>query len=133
MAFQILILVDMKSNILTRKKEVADKVCQLPSSSPDKSGFVNDEIFGILYSPQENGLPDLSLGLVFSGKARPEVQQYADNMLLQTPSQGQYMTADEAIEFTPRVDLQFGREREVYMQKVAKQFQKYMKKHENVE
>ena len=120
--------------ILNRKKRVAELCTPQPldENDIDTSHLLNDSIFNMLYEPQANGLPDLSLGLVFSGKARPEISQYVDNMLLQNSQPGQYVSPDEALEFTPRSDLQFGREREVYMSYVSKHFYVYLHNHQIV-
>ncbi len=117
-------------NILNRKKKVAELCAPLPLKE-----FVghNDEVLNLLYQPQANGLPDLSLGLLFAGSVRPEVAQYADKMLLHGSSPNRYETADEAIEFTPIHELQLGREREVYSSQMVNMLKKYSEKHKDLE
>lgn len=117
-------------SILTRKKEVAQKCAPLCNPTTKDLG---NEIFSILYEPQANGLPDFSLGLVMSGKCRPEIQQFADNTLLQSASQNTYIDPDEALDFTPIMEFQLGREREMYAARVSNMFKKYIEKHEDVE
>lgn len=117
-------------NILNRKKKVAEHCAPLPLV--DFVGH-NDEVLNLLYEPQANGLPDLSLGLIFAGSVRPEVAQYADKMLLHGSTPNRYATADEAMEFTPINEFQLGREREVFSSQLVNMLKKYSEEHKDLE
>lgn len=92
-----------------------------------------DEILSMLYAPDMSGLPDISLGMVLSGKARPELQQFVDANLLRSLEKGQYSDADTALELTPMSEFQLGREREIYSSQVVNLLKDYKKRLQNVE
>ena len=77
----------------------------------------------------EKGLSDSSLGYVFSGSTRPEVQQYVDKVLLHSPNVNTYEDVDTCLEQIVPFSMQFGDERVA----VANGFIDYLKKTKNVE
>lgn len=122
----------MESIVNKRRKEVSQRILSSVASSPSDEYVSQDELMYLLYQIDEFGLPDLGLGLVFSGKARPEVQQYAKSSLLHhVVGSGSYDTADDALFFVPEHEFQYGREREIYSNKVLNEL-KNLKESKNV-
>lgn len=105
------------------KKEKED-----PSSS-------HDELINFLYSKDSRGRLDLSLGLVLSGKVRPEVRQYVEDNLLRSSmvSGSSCNDPDIALENVVPFSMQYGNERDFVSRQMLDRFSSYVKKNKSVE
>lgn len=101
-----------------KQREEAEKNKTSPSSAFD------NELFSLLYSRDEKGCLDISLGYVLGGNAPVELQQYVSKNLLQSSRcpRSDCHDVDVALENIVPFDMQFGRERDFVTKSVLDRF-----------
>lgn len=129
----------MKKENITFNKRRCDLLNRITKEKKERKklspSLPHDELLDYLYSLDENGRLDLSLGLVRSNKVRPEVRQYVEDNLLRSSMvhSSDCLDADVALENVTPFSMQYGLERDVVSASILNRFNSYVKKHKDVE